>query len=314
MLDHRVAMSQQQQDLSRFGLGTAQFGMLYGTFNREGVPSRVAVGAIMNRAHALGLSVIDTACQYGESECVLGQFPDELARFDVVTKTPTFADGPITSADAQALREAFFMSLEHMKLPAVGGLLVHHAPNLLAPGGELLYEELVRIKDEGRVRRIGVSAYSGEIVERILEKFPVDLVQLPINVLDRRLFQDGTLTRLAHRGIEIHARSAFLQGLLLADPMTLPGHFDCVRGTLMAFQKAAREVGVSPAHAALLFLLRIREVSRVVVGVESVAQLEDLFGQFPDDPGMEYTAFATGDAHILNPGLWEKSMVVGGVA
>src|SRR5476649_2394250 len=165
------------------------------------------------KARSCGLSVIDTVCQYGESELVLGRWRDELANFDVITKTPNFSSEQITPSDAQQLRLTFQRSLRLMGLDSIGGLLIHDGANLLLPGGERLYEELLRLKKEGYVRRIGISGYSGDVVEKIVGTFSLDLVQLPVNLLDRRLTEGGTLSRLAASGVEIHARSAFLQGL-----------------------------------------------------------------------------------------------------
>ncbi len=293
--------------LSRCGIGTAQFGRRYGKFNTDGIPSLETVGAILTKAHEFGLSLVDTACEYGDSERVLGEWTGQLARFDVVTKTPNFIQERITAADARRLREAFERSLQLMRLPVLGALLVHHAPALLAPGGNLLYQELVRLKHKGSVSRIGVSAYSGEIAEQIVESFQIDVVQLPINVLDQRLMDTGALLRLSRQGIEIHARSAFLQGLLLVDPDTLPNHFECATSTLKAFQSASRSRGLKPAHAALHYLLGIPEISRIVVGVESMAQLLDIFDGFPTAPAeIDFASFRMDEAAILNPVLWPR--------
>jgi aryl-alcohol dehydrogenase-like predicted oxidoreductase len=290
--------------LSRCGLGTAQFGMFYGAFNAEGVPSRETVKSILKKAGQLGLSLVDTARQYGESELALGHCSDELQNFDVITKTPKFSDGRISATDARMLRESFEISLQLLHIPSVYGLLIHHAPDLLAPGGDLLYEELLQLKNEGRVRRIGVSIYTGEVAESIIEKFPLDLIQLPVNVLDRRLLDKGVLSRLARNEVEIHARSVFLQGLLLADPETLTSRFESVRGTLRAFHATARRAGISPAHAALHYVLRIPEISRVIVGVESITQMCDLFCDFPEKADMDFSEFRADEIEILNPSFW----------
>ena len=290
--------------LSRFGLGTAQFGMYYGMFNREGVPSIGAVSRILRSAREFGLSVVDTAREYGEAELALGGCLDELKQFRVITKTPNFSREKITSADAEALRNAFDLSLENLRMPSVDGLLVHNASDLLAPGGEWLFEALAGLKGAGRVRHIGISAYTGEIAERVVEKFPIDVVQLPCNVFDRRLLQAGTLSRLGQRGIEVHARSAFLQGLLLADPGNLATHFDKVRTKLRGFQAAAGRAGATAGQAALHYLLQVPEITRIIVGVESVGQLNELFEGWPDSIDMDFSEFGVEHVEILNPVMW----------
>jgi aryl-alcohol dehydrogenase-like predicted oxidoreductase len=292
--------------LDRFGLGAAQFGMNYGRFNVHGKPSNEQLEEILLRARDFGLTLIDTAHLYGDSEMALGCCGERLQGFEVVTKTPRFSDEAITAQDAAALRAAFGRSLRHLRMKSVNGLLIHHAPNLLAPGGERLYQEMLELKREGLVERIGVSVYSGEIAEEIHSRFPMDLVQLPMNVLDQRPIASGTLQRLAAAGVRIQVRSAFLQGLLLAEPNKLGAHFEPVRPVLEKFHAAASAAGVSAAHAALHFLLGRPEIDRVIVGVESPAQLAQLFACFPPAPRIDYTQFAIDDPVILNPALWPK--------
>ncbi len=290
--------------LSRFGLGTAQFGMKYGRFNRAGIPTLENSKLILKRASELGLSYVDTAHLYGESESVLGGCGDILSQFSIDTKTPRFTNGTIIKQDAILLRNAFENSLKNLRQNSLDGLLIHHAPNLLENGGEILYQEMANLKEAGLVKRIGVSAYDGEIVERIHEKFPLDFAQLPINLLDRRLIKNGSLSRLSSLGIKIHARSAFLQGLLLADPESIPPHFHSAKEKLRAFHSKAKLAGTKPAHAALHYLLRFNEIENIIVGVESLNQFNDLFAEFPKVIDMDFDEFEVNDIEILNPVLW----------
>lgn len=290
----------------RVGLGAAQFGMRYGRFNVHGQPSDSAVASILDAASEFGLTLIDTARLYGESEAELGRCGMRLQSFEVITKTPRFADGPITAQDATALTAAFDTSLQHLGLSAVHGLLIHHAPNLLAPGGERLYEAMLELKQQGRVANIGVSVYGGEIAEEISARFPIDIVQLPMNVLDQRPLVSGALSRLVSAGVKVQVRSVFLQGLLLADPAKLDPYFAPARTALEKFHAAARAAGVSPANAALHFLLGFGEIDRVIVGVESRAQLEELFASFPPAPAIDYSQFKLDLPDILNPTSWPE--------
>ena len=62
---------------------------------------------------------------------------------------------------------------------------------------------------------IYVSIYNPEEINYAIKKFKFDIIQLPINLFDRKLIDNGILSRLKKHGYEIHARSIFLQGLLL---------------------------------------------------------------------------------------------------
>jgi hypothetical protein len=65
--------------------------------------------------------------------------------------------------------------------------IVHRGEDLLKPGGEIIHQQLLRWKAEGKTDKIGVSVYDEQELELILQQFRFDIVQLPVNVLDQRL-------------------------------------------------------------------------------------------------------------------------------
>ena len=84
----------------------------------------------------------------------------------------------------------------------------------LGPSGTTLWRALQALKSEGIIGGIGISAYVADDPVVLAEHFRPDAMQLPFSLLDQRLLQDGSLERLKQLGVEIHARSLFLQGLL----------------------------------------------------------------------------------------------------
>jgi len=258
----------------KLGLGTAQFGMAYGRFNRQGRPTLDGVAAILRRVGELGFGTIDTAALYGESEAVLGRALPPDHGFRIVTKTPRFGAARIDSEQAAALRAAFQSSRTKLRQERLYGLLAHDSNDLLAEGGGRLLDAMLDLKRRGEVQKIGASVYTARQIEGLLARGGLDLIQAPMNVFDQRLIDSGALRAMASRGIELHLRSVFLQGLLLADPAALPPHFAAARPALEAFQQAARRAGRQPAQAALAFLLNLPEADTVLVGVDSLAQLE----------------------------------------
>jgi aryl-alcohol dehydrogenase-like predicted oxidoreductase len=280
--------------------------MSYGRFNQGGTVPAEMVSGILSDAASLGLSKIDTAPSYGASEAALGLNNRLLSNFALVTKTSHYPEGELTAEHARHLRTTFENSLKMMRQDRVQGVLIHHAPNLLAPGGELLYAELARLKAEGRVEQIGVSAYSGDVVEAIQARFSLDFVQLPINVLDRRLINSGSLSRITQAGTKVHARSAFLQGLVLANPAELPAEFEEARNVLRLFRRRCQARGVAPVHAALNYLLGIEELETIIVGVDTPAQLSEIFSNFPFAAIIDYSDIELHTTNILDPSRWNK--------
>ncbi len=281
--------------------------MVYGCFNRQGRPALDAVAAILRRADEIGFGTIDTAALYGESEAVLGQALPPDHGFRIVTKTPRFGGARLGTEQAAALRAAFHSSRAKLRQERLYGLLAHDSNDLLAEGGAHLLDAMQDLKRRGEVEKIGASVYTVRQIGALLARGGLDLIQAPMNVLDQRLIDSGALREMAARGIELHLRSAFLQGLLLADPAALPPYFASARPALEAFQRAARQAGRAPAQAALAFLLNRPGVDTVLVGVDSLAQLEEIVSAPLDPLELDYRAFRVTDERILDPSSWPGS-------
>lgn len=291
----------------KIGLGAVQFGMDYGISNPGGKTPLIEVERILQLAAEHDVSVIDTAAQYGSSEEVLGQALASGQGFRIVTKTPSFRRQPIEARDAQALEETFASSLQRLRLPSVYGLLIHHCEDLLAPGGEQLFSAMRGLKERGLVQKIGVSIYTPEQVDWVLERFAIDLIQIPINVLDQRLVFGGQLTRLKQRGVEVHARSVFLQGLLLMEPSAIPAYFTPWLPHLVKYWHFLEQNELTPLAGALAFLGGLEEIDVCLCGVNTAAQLAEILRSASAKlPPQAMANFALKDPAILNPGLWKQ--------
>lgn len=288
----------------KIGLGTVQFGIDYGISNQDGKTSLDEIEKILNVAMHNGISVIDTAAMYGTSEEALGKTLSESHRFKIVTKTPRFTSSAITSDDVQRLEDSFSQSLHKMKRASSYGLLIHNADDLLSENGHLLFAKMSELKQKSLVEKIGVSVYTALQIDEILEKFQMDIVQLPINVFDQRLLVSGHLSKLKKRGVEIHARSAFLQGLLLMSPETLPPFFDSVREHLKNYHRVIHRHGLTPVRAALGFLINIPDINFIICGVNNHTQLKEICAEAVPVESMDFSSFSLSDEFILNPSNW----------
>lgn len=285
--------------MSKIGLGTAQLGQDYGVANTRGRPSDDEARSILRAAWDGGVRVLDTAPAYGDSEARIAALAPAPAQFRVVTKTRHQA----SPAD---LREDLERSLARLEVAQVHGLLVHEADVLSRADASAWVHALAALRGEGLVHRIGVSVYTAAQARAAIRTGVLDLIQVPVSVLDQRLVTDGTLARLRDAGFEVHARSVLLQGLLVQDPdaVRVPG----ARAALAAFRYWCRARRCSPLQAALGFVTALPEIDVVLVGVDEVGHLQTILeaARYPLDPG-SLAALALRDEHVLNPSLWEIS-------
>jgi aryl-alcohol dehydrogenase-like predicted oxidoreductase len=121
--------------------------------------------------------------------------------------------------------------------------------------------------------------------------------------LDQRLLRDGSLARLKDLGVEIHARSLFLQGLLFMD--RLPEKLEYAAPELQAVKARIAAAGTTPLAAALGFVLSRPEVDVGVIGVAALKQLDEIFGAAAiPPPELDWASCALDDVRLLTPSLW----------
>lgn len=287
---------------NRLALGTAQFGLDYGIANAGGRVSDAEVGAILDGAKRAGLDTLDTAAAYGDSEARLGEIGIDGWR--VVTKLP-----PLRGAGASVSEwvvESVRSSLARLRCSSITGLLLHRADHLSTADGDALYGAMRALRDDGIVQKIGVSVYGPEELNALWSRYRFDLVQVPFNVLDRRLAVSGWLERLAGDGVEVHTRSAFLQGLLLMPAAERPPqfrHWDALWDAWDAWLAAER---ISALQATLGFALAHAAIARVVVGMDSAAHLDQIVAASATDVPEPPPFIATDDPMLINPSNWSR--------
>ncbi len=290
--------------VNKLSLGTVQFGTNYGINSRNGRVKFKEVKKILNYAHLQDVTLLDTAPAYGDSEKILGRA--NAKNFMVVTKTRHFNNSKINNTHVNVMQDDFSRSLEDLNLSSVYAVLVHNANDLLKPGSEKLFNGLNDLKLEKKIKKIGVSIYNNDQLQSIIDNFDIDLVQLPFNILDRRLIDSGMLTTLQNRGIEVHARSIFLQGLLLMSEQNRPKKFMRWSALWKAWHEWLNDNKITALEAATRCAVSMPEISKVLVGVDTVDQLKEIVvassGVLPDIPPEMFT----NDVDLLNPSNWGK--------
>ncbi len=286
------------------GLGTVQFGIPYGITNIRGQVEKDEVRLILQEATRVGLRYLDTAQSYGRSEEILGQNLDPDHSFRVVTKTLPLKKKCIGLSDILEVREAFLKSLKRLRQPSVEILLVHHAEDLMAEGSEKLWVMLESLRDEGFCKKIGTSLYDPVELTFLLARFPLQVIQIPLNLLDQRFLEH--LDRVNERGIEVHARSLFLQGLLLAETGKLNSYFNPLFPFLERIRKFCRDSQISPMTLALSMMKGLK-VDVALVGVSSLVEMKEILAGWDVAGHLEpilRSTFACPIKEMINPALW----------
>ena len=256
----------------KLALGTVQFGLDYGIANQSGQVSLAQASEVLALARLQGIADLDTAIAYGDAEARLGQIG--VQGFRVVTKLPPL---PAGLADAGVwAKEQMASSLQRLGCASVYGLMLHRSADLIGPQGPALIQALEDMQGEGLVQKLGISIYAPGELYAVMPLARWGLVQAPFNLVDRRLQTSGWLQRLKDLGVEVHTRSAFLQGLLLTRAEALHPKFLPWLALWKRWQAWQVATACSALGACLAFAQSFPEVDRVVVGVDGPAHLQGI--------------------------------------
>lgn len=294
--------------MERIGIGTVQFGMDYGISNTSGKTSEEEVSAILEKASREGVRYIDTAFLYGDAEETLGRILPANSDFRIVTKLGIDRAGEVRKTE-RSIEEFFKQSLGALRQKSVYALLAHNATDLLSPGGQRVWSVFNRFKEEGKVQKIGASVYNPEEALALLERYPLELLQIPLNLLDQRMIASGVLQEINARGIEIHSRSCFLQGLLLMDETAIDPFFEPIKEKLSAYRKMCKVSGLSPIEVALSFVLSVSEIDCVVLGFNSSDQFNEICEVVKKNitlNQLDFSAFAVDVPEMVEPRNWPR--------
>jgi len=286
----------------KLALGTVQFGLDYGIANASGRVTTHEVHAILQRSLAYGMDTLDTAIAYGDSETVLGQLG--INKWKTITKLPAIPNDchDVTQWSHDQIKQ----SMARLGVTHLHGVLLHRPGQLLERVGPTLYAALQDLKAQGITRKIGISIYDSAELSSLFNSYSLDLVQAPLNILDRSFVDSGWANRLHASGVEMHTRSAFLQGLLLMPPSQRPVKFNRWADTWNVWDGWLAREGLSPLEGCLRYLCNLPEIDRVVLGVDTLTQLNEIVnaaeGQLTSLP--EFNTLQ--DARLINPSSWSQ--------
>lgn len=218
---------------------------------------------VLRRAVELGVNFIDTADSYGpevneeQIAQALYPYPDDLV---IATKGGLTRGGPgkwERDGRPERLKKCCDASLRRLKLDRIDVYQLH-APDEKVPLEDMI-GALLELRDEGKIRFIGVSNFSLEQLQRAREMTQIVSVQNPYNYAERRE-NDGVLDYCEREGL------AFLPYFPL-DAGDIGKNAD--------LEAVATKHKATVFQIALAWLLRRSKATLPIPGTQSLAHLEE---------------------------------------
>src|SRR6201995_120255 len=261
----------QSISLPRLGLGT---------YRMQGDACRAAVESAL----ALGYRHLDTAEMYGNEEAIGAALAgSKVAREDLHITTKVWNE----NLAPDAIRRAFDASLKKLRLDQIDLYLVHWpASNMNLPA---MFETLIKLKQEGRARAIGVANFNIALLKTVVEeiKAPIACNQVEYHVM---LDQTPLRKYLSAKAIPLVAYCPLAQGRAASDE------------TLLA---VGRKHGASAAQVALKWLLDQDGVAALPKAARAESQKAslDALNVGLDDEDRQAIASLPKNKRFVNPGF-----------
>jgi len=252
---------------SKLILGTVQFGLDYGVNNTSGKPSKENIKSILDFAYNSGIQLLDTAEAYGDSQNKIGEYHNNSTnKFNVITKFSSNTEGFSLN-----IIERVYNNLKILDVDKLYCYMFHSFDDF-NKYFEKYRKDLLILKRDGIINNIGVSLYSNDELESVLKFNEITLVQLPFNLLDNNNKRGNIIKKAKAKGIEIHTRSAFLQGLFFKNTSEFTVKIKPLGPYLNLLNDLCDE-HYKMNDLALNYVCNQKNIDKVLIGVDNVQQL-----------------------------------------
>ena len=171
-------------------------------------------------------------------------------------------------------------------------------------------DELLELKLKGIIKKIGVSVYTNEELINVIKNKNISLIQLPFNLLDNHSLRSEPILIAKKKGVEIHSRSAFLQGLFFKPLETITGNLTGLKTDLKKINIQTKNKNIDIATLALNYPIQKDYINKVLIGVDSLAQLKQNINCLNTSSNLnslfsDMDTITIKNKELLNPSLWK---------
>jgi len=297
--------------MDRLVLGTAQLGLEYGHTNITGMPTAIQALSIINYALEKGIKTFDTARSYGTAENVLGQI-NSNDTITIITKLGKFNYNASESILKNNIDKSIEESCKALQVSNLDTLLIHDFEHF---NNKIIWKHLLSLQEKNKIGKLGISVYNVEEAIIALKDININHIQLPINIIDSQWNNDIFLELVKQRSdVSIHARSIFLQGILLNDTSFWPKNHDSAF-YVNTLDNLMVDFGFSnKVELCFSYVKSLKWIDGIIMGVDTLLQLKkniELFNvRTMDEEKIQKirSIFNATPKSIVDPRLWMQTI------
>lgn len=278
-------------------LGAANFGMPYGLRKSENFRAEESQ-KILEWARGR-IEYIDCAPEYLGADNLLQSFNSDYKFFTKVS-TPT-------AAQKYKAKDLVVSELRRLKVKQIHGVLVR-SPNWRESTHLDFMHEILELKDEGLVNKVGLSIYDTTELEDALElSWGLDVMQVPENIANRAFSNFFHTNVSASHRFEYQVRSIFLQGLLTMPFPSIPEELKEVMKIRHELKKTSKRFNISYTQLIVGYIRQLAWVNSIVIGFDTLLQVKEFLALYQTDDSIDFNFI--NDLPILSkktidPRLW----------
>ena len=282
-------------------IGTANFLKKY-TY-KDKIVSEKEIIKILNLAYLKKISHLDTAFNYDKFYKLSKKI--NFKKFKISTKI-NLSTNQVQRKDF--LKKTFSLIKQKTKLFKISNfenLFIHNFDELNLSDLLLIKKTFIYLKKTKIIHKIGISIYDKKSINKIKYFDCVDIIQLPINLIDRKFIKKRTINFFKKNKIKIQARSIFLQGLLLDNVNNLKSNKFKNSLTLVKFNEWVKKNKTTSLKACVAFIKNLNYLDSFVIGAENCSQVREIIHLLKSKKKYNYPKnIYTSDKKITDPRTW----------
>lgn len=281
-------------------LGTVQFGLNYGINNLKGKPDKETVFEILSFAHENGIRYLDTAELYGNAHELIGAFHkiNPSKKFQIITKFPHDIEDSLNSKINEYLI--------NLNVDYLYAILFHSFESYVKYKDHLA--SIIKLKNRS-IKYIGVSIYTNEQMDEVIDDINIDIIQLPFNLFENLNIKGKLLQKAKTKNKIIHTRSAFLQGLFFMKKENTNTIRIKLENELELINEISIKSSIGIGSIALNYCLIQPTIDGVLIGIDSLEQLNENISYTNQPIPTKYldqiNSIKIENVELLNPSMWK---------
>lgn len=278
-------------------LGTANFKKNYGVDKKK--LKKLEINKIIQYSLKKNLIYFDTALSYKNVHSLIGaKIPKDKK---VITKIVIPKN---VKNHFEYIISKINKSLKDFKTKKFYALLLHNSENLENLNIEKILDALNHLKKLGKIEKFGLSIYSLRELDKYYRFLKPEIIQIPVNLFDQRLLKSKWLKILNKNKVEIHARSIFLQGVLLKSDLPIKVSAG-INKHWYKWKKWLIKNKIKSFDACMQFISQQKQIDKFVFGVDNLDQLKQVL-HYKVKKQLNFSNLSLNSEKILHPQNWRK--------